>query len=86
MLSNKVKNEIALICYAAVLGNFAMFHNEKMRGSNFKWENFVEICESQSFTWMITNYGGKRTPEVEHCFQQYAKDIATHALERAGYV
>lgn len=71
------QDRIALYCHAHVARNFAMFHNPRYRGPNFKWDEFPDMmadsCKVSLFTWM--SYSRRAAPEVE----QHAYDTG-HAI------
>lgn len=85
MLSNSTKNTIANICYANILGQFASFHAPNMQGSKFTWENFPHMCTGWTYTWLITNYHKKITPEILTLAYTYTWEISSKAVSDAGY-
>ena len=76
-LSQKKKLEIANVCYANVVGQFAMFNNPKFRGPNFTWESFIQRMQDEADLWMgIHNIKGNKQM-VNDCAKEFAKEIAT---------
>jgi len=84
MLSDKKRLEIANICYAYVAGNFAMFINPINRGANFTWDSFVIMQEKSSSEWMFIQHVKGEKEEVNTMAKQYANEIATTLVTRAG--
>ena len=85
-LSDKKKLEIANICYANVASGFADFINPINRGINFKWDSFAKFCERDSINWMgIHNVKGDKE-QINNMAKQYALEIATNLVNRAGLI
>lgn len=55
-LSKSRQKDVALVCHALVGSMFAMMHNPRFRGPNFKWEEFAEYmgerCETELFIYV----------------------------------
>lgn len=84
MLSAKLQNQVALVAYATVSHLFATFHNSKMRGSNFTWEKFPELAESQVATQAfmpIVAPTKKIQKEVEEHAKKTGKQIAEKMVQ-----
>jgi hypothetical protein len=83
MLSLKLQNQVALVAYATVSSLFATFHNPKMRGANFTWENFPELAEShvatQSFMSIVAPTK-KIQEEVEEHARKTGRQIAENLV------
>ena len=84
MLSDKKRLEIANVCYANVAGQFAMFINPKFRGPNWDWNLFVGLCERQSDLWMKVNDVKGNRKLIDQTAAQFAKEIASTLVTRAG--
>lgn len=54
-ISKTKQYEITSICYANVVGMFLTFLNPQNRGDNFKWDDFVDICDEWSELWIAQN-------------------------------
>ena len=72
MLSDKMKNQIALIAYATVSNLFAMGHNPRMRGQNFTWERFPDLAANMTGTQVFLNIPTSKN-------QNYQREIEEHA-------
>lgn len=44
-LTSRQQDKIYLVAYATVSHFFAMFHNPRMRGPNFSWDNFPNMMK-----------------------------------------
>ena len=86
MLSAKKRLEIANICYANVAGEFATLLNPKFQGPNWTWDLFANMCERQSDLWMRLNDVKGNRKEIDAAAAEFAKDIATTLVTRAGLI
>ena len=80
MLSAKITNQITLVAYATVSNLFATFHNPKMRGEKFTWDNFPDIAQSMVATQVFMSVvikDNKKQKEAE----EYGKKIAYQIAE-----
>ena len=75
--------EVANICYANVSSLFATFSNPKMRGPNFKWENFARICEDEAWTWVWLNAVKGDETTLEYHARKFAREIAETLVARS---
>ena len=79
MLSAKISTQIKLVAYATVSNLFATFHNPKMRGENFSWDEFPKISESmvagQIFMSVVLK-GNKKQKEAKEYGQKIGYEIA----------
>lgn len=75
------KKDVALACYAIVSGMFAMMHNPRFRGPNFKWDEFAESmgerCEVDIFI-----YVHPCTDEMKAYAKQCGAEIAERLVSR----
>jgi hypothetical protein len=78
MLSAKLQNQVALLCYATVSHLFASFHNPRMRGEHFTWDMFPDIaagqCQTQAFVNVVCSK--KVRPEVDAHAEMTGREIA----------
>lgn len=75
-LTKHKKLEVANVCYANVSSLFATFVSSKMRGPNFTWERFPEICKDWASTWVFTHDIKGDKDALERCAEEYAVEIA----------
>ena len=79
MISEKKNNQITLIAYATVSNLFAMFHNPKMRGEKFTWNDFPKIASDMVGTQVFCNVvvkGKKQQLEIEERGKKIGFEIA----------
>ena len=87
MVSNRNKDQISLICHAVVAHLFAMFCNEKYRGTNFKWENFPEIAQNQCRDQVfIHGIKGKDQEAIYDHAKQTGFEIAKDMIKWSRFV
>lgn len=89
-MKKMIESEIALICYACVSSNFAIFCNPKNQGCNFKWENFVNMQKNKMKTqiWLQMSIPEKQADKIaiENKAMQFASEIATRLVEESGFI
>lgn len=88
MLSNKLKKEIALYCYATVSGMFADFLNPVNRGTKFTWQKFPKMVADLCHTMVHVNivYKPHMAEDVKLYTFTTATDIATRLVERSDII
>jgi len=71
-MKKMIESEIALICYACVSSNFAIFCNPKNQGCNFKWENFVNMQKNKMKTqiWLQMSIPEKQADKIAKCIHR----------------
>lgn len=86
-LSQRKKLEIANICYAYIVSDFAAMTNPNNRGDRFTWSRWRDRMLRQCNSWLYLN-----TNNLDDlgnlAFYQYAKECTTeicnNILEQAG--
>ena len=81
-LSNKLKREISLVCYANVSGLFAYFTNEAHRGPNFSWDWFIGYCVDNADSWMLLHIAKGNKHHVADQAREYTREIANTLVDR----
>ena len=81
MISDKKRLEITNVCYANVSGHFAMFCNPRMRGPNFKWDEFATMMEEDADLWMLTADVRGHKETIHETAKQYAREIAERLVK-----
>lgn len=86
MTISKVKRlEIANCMYGNVSGLFAYCTNTEHRSPNFKWSVFTHMVKGNCNSWWWIYCGQRKiTGEESELVKQYATEIATTLLQRAG--
>ena len=67
---------------------FAGFQRPDYKGPNFTWTDFPEMVEDLARVQIFTSITmtKKTQAEIEDKAAEYAKEIATTLIKRAGYV
>lgn len=77
-MSPNKKKDVALACYALTSSIFAMMHNPRYRGPNFKWEGFAnmmeEKCEAEIFIYV--NRGKYKVDDIRSYAKECGREIA----------
>ena len=85
MISQKLHQEIIIMCYAEISSLFAMMNNPKYRGDKFTWEDFPDMAKGlcTAKVHFLVEYSGKRKQQKQQK-QQIEKMAEKYALEIAN--
>lgn len=87
-MSPKKQLEISNYCYAMVSGMFANFQRPEMRGENFTWKNFPQMCADLASTQVFlgVKMNKNNSAEITVKATEYATEIATTLCKHANYL
>ena len=83
-MSPNKQNQAALACWAMVANMFAMFHNPRMRGAKFTWEEFPTMMEEHCTVhiFMYLPIPKKQIEEFRTFAAATGKEIATTLVNK----
>lgn len=84
-LSDRKCEKIALICYANVSSNFAMFCDPAKCGPMFSWAEFAGMMESMADALMVIHRVKGDREQVNTLARKFAREIAEGMVRRAGF-